>query len=52
MTAHEASGRAAAIDAFVLGVSMRRRVLRSELGDTGHLQEWLATSIQRLAGGT
>ena len=48
----EAKARAAAIDAFVLGVSTRRRVLRSELGDAGQLQEWLATSIQRLADGT
>ena len=48
----EADARAAAIDAFVLGVSTRRRVLRSDLGDAGQLQEWLATSIQRLAGGT
>jgi AcrR family transcriptional regulator len=48
----EADARAAAIDAFVLGVSTRRRVLRSGLGDGGQLQEWLATSIQRLAGGT
>jgi AcrR family transcriptional regulator len=48
----EADARAAAIDAFVLGVSTRRRVLRSDLGDDGQLQEWLATSIQRLADGT
>jgi AcrR family transcriptional regulator len=48
----EADARAAAIDAFVLGVSTRRRVLRSDLGDSGQLQEWLATSIQRLADGT
>jgi AcrR family transcriptional regulator len=47
----EADARAAAIDAFVLGVSTRRRVLRSDLGDAGELQEWLATSIQRLADG-
>jgi AcrR family transcriptional regulator len=48
----EADARAAAIDAFVLGVSTRRRVLRSDLGDGGRLQEWLATSIQRLADST
>jgi AcrR family transcriptional regulator len=48
----EADARAAAIDAFVLGVSTRRRVLRSDLGDSRQLQEWLATSIQRLADGT
>lgn len=43
--------RAAAIDAFVLGVSTRRRVLRSELGDPAVLETWLATTIQRLADG-
>jgi AcrR family transcriptional regulator len=48
----EADARAAAIDALVLGVSTRRRVLRSDLGDGGQLREWLATSIQRLADGT
>lgn len=46
-----ASSRAAAIDAFVLGVSTRRRILRSELGDPAHLQAWLSTTIQRLADG-
>ena len=44
-----ARNRAAAIDAFVLGVSTRRRVLRSELGDPAELQAWLSTTIQRLA---
>ena len=43
--------RAAAIDAFVLGVSTRRRVLRSDLGDRAELQSWLSTTIQRLADG-
>ncbi|MCQ8833627.1 TetR/AcrR family transcriptional regulator [Streptomyces malaysiensis] len=47
----EARSRAAAIDAFVLGVSTRRRVLRSELGDPADLQTWLRTTIQRLADG-
>jgi len=47
----EARDRAAAIDAFVLGVSTRRRVLRSELGDPAELQTWLGTTIQRLADG-
>ncbi|MFJ1706287.1 TetR/AcrR family transcriptional regulator [Kitasatospora sp. NPDC088346] len=47
----EARSRAAAIDAFVLGVSTRRRVLRSELGDPAELQAWLSTTIQRLADG-
>lgn len=45
-TAHD---RAAAIDAFVLGVSTRRRVLRSELGDPAALQAWLGATIQQLA---
>ena len=47
----EARSRAEAIDAFVLGVSTRRRVLRSELGDPADLQAWLGTTIQRLADG-
>jgi AcrR family transcriptional regulator len=38
LTDAEARGRAAAIDAFVLGVSTRRRVLRSELGDPAELE--------------
>jgi Tetracyclin repressor-like, C-terminal domain/Bacterial regulatory proteins, tetR family len=48
----EARSRAAAIDAFVLGVSTRRRVLRAELGDPADLQAWLGATIQRLADGT
>jgi AcrR family transcriptional regulator len=47
----DAFGRAAAIDAFVLGVSTRRRVLRSELGDPAELEAWLGATIQRLADG-
>ncbi|MET8629924.1 TetR family transcriptional regulator [Kitasatospora sp. NPDC004669] len=47
----DAHSRAAAIDAFVLGVSTRRRVLRSELGDRAALQAWLSATIQRLADG-
>lgn len=47
----EARDRAAAIDAFVLGVSTRRRVLRSELGEPAELQAWLSTTIQRLVDG-
>ena len=47
----EAFSRAAAIDAFVLGVSTRRRVLRAALGDPAELQAWLGTTIQRLADG-
>lgn len=46
-----ARDRAAAIDAFVLGVSTRRRVLRSELGDPTELEAWLGATIQRLADG-
>jgi len=44
----EARSRAAAIDAFVLGVSTRRRVLRHDLGDPDALRRWLAATIQRL----
>ncbi|MGI8416414.1 MAG: TetR/AcrR family transcriptional regulator [Nakamurella sp.] len=47
----EARSRAEAIDAFVLGVSTRRRVLRSELDDPADLQAWLSATIQRLADG-
>ena len=47
----QARARAAAIDAFVLGVSTRRRVLRSELGDPAGLEAWLGATIQRLADG-
>ena len=47
----DARDRAAAIDAFVLGVSTRRRVLRSELGDPADLEAWLSATIQRLADG-
>ncbi|MGW4273760.1 helix-turn-helix domain-containing protein [Streptomyces seoulensis] len=47
----DARSRAAAIDAFVLGVSTRRRVLRQELGDRAALEAWLGATIQRLADG-
>lgn len=47
----DARTRAAAIDAFVLGVSTRRRVLRAELGDPAELEAWLGATIQRLADG-
>lgn len=47
----DARDRAAAIDAFVLGVSTRRRVLRAELGDPAELESWLSVTIQRLADG-
>jgi AcrR family transcriptional regulator len=46
-----AGARAAAIDAFVLGVSTRRRVLRSALGNRDELRAWLAATIQQLADG-
>jgi len=51
LTDKEARDRAAAIDAFVLGVSTRRRVLRAELGDPAELQAWLGATIQSLADG-
>ena len=35
----------------VVGVVMRRRVLRSDLGDLAELQTWLGAMIQRLADG-
>lgn len=44
----EAWSRASAIDALVLGVSTRRRVLRTDLGDPDALRTWFATTIQRL----
>ncbi|MER8185913.1 helix-turn-helix domain-containing protein [Kitasatospora sp. NPDC094015] len=47
----EARARAAAIDAFVLGVSARRRLLRADLGDPAELEAWLGAAIQRLADG-
>ncbi|WP_209444857.1 hypothetical protein [Nocardia vulneris] len=47
----DAHSRAAAIDAFVLGVSTRRRVLRSELDAPADLEAWLGATIQRLADG-
>jgi AcrR family transcriptional regulator len=47
----ESRARASAIDAFVLGVSTRRRVLRRDLGDLGALQAWLGPTIQRLVDG-
>jgi AcrR family transcriptional regulator len=47
-TQSEARSRAAAIDAIVLGVSTRHRVLRNDLDDLDALRSWLATTIQRL----
>jgi AcrR family transcriptional regulator len=44
-----ADARAAAIDAFVLGVSTRRRFLRADLGDLEQHRGWLTEMIQRLA---
>lgn len=46
----EAIERAAAIEAFVIGVVTRRRILGGDLGDRETLTSWLAASIQRLAG--
>ena len=48
----ESHARAAAIDAFVLGVSTRRRVLRGDLDELPDLQDWLAATIQRLVDGS
>ena len=47
----DACARAAAVDAFVLGVSTRRRVLRSDLGDLSDLRDWLGATVQRLVDG-
>jgi Tetracyclin repressor-like, C-terminal domain len=47
----ESLARASAIDALVLGVSTRRRVLRHDLGDPHALQDWLGPAIQRLVDG-
>jgi AcrR family transcriptional regulator len=47
----ESLARASAIDALVLGVSTRRRVLRLDLGDPHALQDWLGLAIQRLVDG-
>ncbi|MGI5131168.1 TetR family transcriptional regulator [Pseudonocardia sp. CA-107938] len=44
----EAARRAAAVDAFVLGVSTRRRVLTDDIGDHTELRDWLAAAIQSL----
>lgn len=51
MPSEEASDRAAAVDALVLGLSTRRRVLRSDLGDVAALERWLTAAVQRLATG-
>ncbi|MFJ9776106.1 TetR/AcrR family transcriptional regulator [Kitasatospora sp. NPDC101157] len=48
MTEEEALARARAIDAFVLGISARLRVLRDDLGDSAALEHWIAGTIQRL----
>ena len=44
----DAAARATAVDALVLGVSTRRRVLTDDLGDLDALRDWLATAVQRL----
>ncbi|GGV07819.1 TetR family transcriptional regulator [Kitasatospora aureofaciens] len=48
MTEEEALARARAIDAFILGISARLRVLRDDLGDSAALEHWIAGTIQRL----
>lgn len=48
LSEQEAEARARTVDAFVLGVSIRYRVLRDELGDPLKMKEWLALTIQRL----
>lgn len=40
--------RAEAVDALVLGVSTRRRVLRSDVGDGKDIETWLAAAVQRI----
>ena len=47
----DARDRAEAVDALMLGLSARRRVLRSDLGDLKKLERWLAAAIQRLVEG-
>jgi AcrR family transcriptional regulator len=47
----ESLARATAIDALVLGLSTRRRVLRHDLDDPRALQDWLSAAIQRLIDG-
>jgi AcrR family transcriptional regulator len=42
----QAAARAAAVDAFVLGVTARRRMLDDDLGDPTSLRLWLAATIQ------
>jgi AcrR family transcriptional regulator len=44
----DASARAAAIDAFVYGVTARYRMLRDALQDREAATEWMAGTIQRL----
>ena len=46
----DARSRAAAIDAFVLGVSTRRRVLRAALGGPADLQAWLDVCLDEVVG--
>ncbi|MFD9701194.1 helix-turn-helix domain-containing protein [Lentzea sp. NPDC059081] len=48
LTPADAAARAAAVDALVLGVSTRRRVLADDLGDLDDLSDWLAGAVQRL----
>lgn len=40
--------RAEAVDALVLGLSTRRRILRSDVGDGKDVEQWLAEALQRI----
>lgn len=40
--------RAEAVDALVLGLCTRRRILRSDIGDGKDVESWLAEALQRL----
>jgi AcrR family transcriptional regulator len=51
MSMQEADDRALAVDVFLVGVSMRRRVLRDDTGSPDELASWLAHTIQRLIDG-
>lgn len=44
----DANARARAIDVFMLGLSMRHRLLREDLGESEVLKDWIAHTVQRL----
>jgi AcrR family transcriptional regulator len=50
-TEAEARRRAEAVDSFVLGVAVRRRMLRPDLGDVDEFRSWLGSTIQRIVDG-